>query len=114
MGAGGLQDPPLRGAQGCKDRGGGDWKVLKDHLVHSILGQMEKQSQKELKHALDHKARPQQLFSQQVMADSFVTPWSVAPPGFSVREISKARILEWVAISYPWGSSRFRDQAPIS
>ena len=37
-----------------------------------------------------------------------------SPPGSSVREISKARMLEWVAISYSWGSSPLRDQALIS
>ena len=30
----------------------------------------------------------------------FVTPWTVAPPGSSVREIFQAEILEWVAIFY--------------
>ena len=30
----------------------------------------------------------------------FVTPWTVALPGFSVHGISQARILEWVSISY--------------
>ena len=33
----------------------------------------------------------------------FVTPWAVA--GSPVRGILQARILEWVAISYPRGSS---------
>ena len=40
------------------------------------------------------------LFSCQVTSDSFVTPWTTAPPGPSVHEISQARILEWAAISY--------------
>ena len=35
-----------------------------------------------------------------------MTSWSVAhPPGSSVRGISQARILEWVAISFSWGSN---------
>ena len=29
-----------------------------------------------------------------------MTPWTVAPPGSSVREIFQAEILEWVAIFY--------------
>ena len=37
-----------------------------------------------------------------------------SPPGFSVHEIFQAIILEWVAISYPRGSSRPRDQTHIS
>ena len=35
-----------------------------------------------------------------------VTPGSCSPPGSSVHEISQARMLKWVAISYPRGSSR--------
>ena len=35
-------------------------------------------------------------------------------PGSSVREISQARILKWVAISFSRGSSRSRDWARIS
>ena len=33
----------------------------------------------------------------------FVTLWSSSPPGSSVHEISQARILEWVAISFSRG-----------
>ena len=33
------------------------------------------------------------------------------PPGFSVRGIIQARILEWVAISFSRGSSKPRDQS---
>ena len=36
-----------------------------------------------------------------------------SPPGFSVHEISQARILEWVAISFSRGSSWPRDQTHI-
>ena len=32
-------------------------------------------------------------------------PIDCSPPGSSVYEIFQARILEWVAISSPWGSS---------
>ena len=35
-------------------------------------------------------------------------------PGSSVHDISQARILEWVAISYPRGSSRPRDRTQVS
>ena len=31
----------------------------------------------------------------------FVTPWTVALPGFPIHGIFQARILEWVVISYP-------------
>ena len=36
-----------------------------------------------------------------------------SPPGFSVRGISEARILEWVAISYSRGSSQSRDRTRV-
>ena len=42
-----------------------------------------------------------------VLSDSFR---SQGPPGSSLRGISQARILEWVAISYSKGSSRPRNQ----
>ena len=37
-----------------------------------------------------------------------------SPPGFSVHGISQSRVLEWIAISFPRGSSRPRDRTPIS
>ena len=44
----------------------------------------------------------------------FATPRTGAPPGFSVRGISLGRILEWVGIPFPRGSSRPRDQTLLS
>ena len=41
-------------------------------------------------------------------------PMDYSPPGSSVHGISRARILEWVAISLSRGSSRPRDQNCIS
>ena len=38
--------------------------------------------------------------------------WS--PPGSSVHGILKARILEWVAVSFSRGSSQPRDQTQVS
>ena len=43
------------------------------------------------------------------MSSSFVTPWTVAPPGSSVHGISQARIVERVAILFSRGSSWHRD-----
>ena len=37
-----------------------------------------------------------------------------SPPGFSVRGVFQARILEWVAISFSRGSSPTRDQTQVS
>ena len=41
-------------------------------------------------------------------------PMDCSLPGSSVHEILQARILEWVAISFSRGSSRPRDQTPVS
>ena len=40
------------------------------------------------------------LFNREVVSNSFATPWTIARQAPSVRGISQARILEWVAISY--------------
>ena len=45
---------------------------------------------------------------------TFCDPMDYNPPGSSVHEISQARILEWVAISFSRGSSQPRDQTSIS
>jgi len=37
-----------------------------------------------------------------------------SPPGSSVHEISQARILEWVAVSFSRGSSQYRDRTHVS
>ena len=41
-------------------------------------------------------------------------PMDCSPPGSSVRGLSQARILEWVAISFSKGLSRPRDQTHVS
>ena len=41
-------------------------------------------------------------------------PMDCSPPGSSVHGILQARILEWVSISFPRGSSRPRDQTQVS
>ena len=50
--------------------------------------------------------RAKQLRSCPAVCD----PMDCSPPGSSVHGILQARILEWVAISFSWGSSRPRDQ----
>jgi len=35
------------------------------------------------------------------LCPTLATPWTVAPPGFSVHGILQARILEWITISSP-------------
>ena len=44
----------------------------------------------------------------------FVTPWTVSPPGSSVREILQARRLEWFAMRSSRGSFWPRDQTHVS
>ena len=52
------------------------------------------------------------VLSRSVMSDS-VTHMDCSPPGSSVREISQARILEWVAMPSSRGSSPPRDWTPV-
>ena len=53
------------------------------------------------------------MLSHSVVSYS-LTPWTCSPPGSSCHGISKARILEWVAISFSRGSFWPRDQTRIS
>ena len=50
------------------------------------------------------------LLAQSCLCD----PTDCSPPGSSVHGILQARILEWVAISYPRGSFRLRDRTRVS
>ena len=43
----------------------------------------------------------------------FCDPMDSSPPGLSVHEISSARILEWIAISFSRGSSQIRDLTQV-
>ena len=57
------------------------------------------------------------LKSESEVAQSCPTlcdPMDCSPPGSSVHGILRARILEWVAISFSRGSSRPRDQTQVS
>ena len=40
-------------------------------------------------------------------------PMDCSPPGSSVHGVLQARILEWVAIFFSWGSSQPRDQSSV-
>ena len=52
-------------------------------------------------------------WSRSAVSDS-LQPVDCSPPGSSVHGILQARILEWVAISFPRGSSRPRDRTQVS
>ena len=52
------------------------------------------------------------LFSHSVVSDC--DPMDCSPPGSSVHGISPARILKWVAISFPRESSQYRGQTRVS
>ena len=54
------------------------------------------------------------LCSVAQLCPTLCDPWTVVLPGPSVCGISKARILEWVAMSYARGSSWARDWTYIS
>ena len=45
---------------------------------------------------------------------TFCNPMDCSPPGFPVHEIFKARVLEWVVISFSRGSSQPRDWTWVS
>ena len=49
--------------------------------------------------------------SSLVVSDSFVSPWTAAPPGPSVLGIFQVRILQWIAISSSRASSQPRAQS---
>ena len=53
-------------------------------------------------------------FSAAQLSDSFVTPWTVARQAHLSMGFFQARILEWVAISSPKGSSQPRDLTCVS
>ena len=51
-----------------------------------------------------------------LVTQAYMTLWDPpdsSPPGFFVHGILQARILEWVASFFSWGSSRPRDQTQI-
>ena len=54
------------------------------------------------------------LFVVAGLSPTFIGPMECGPSGSSVRGISQARILEWVAITFSRGSSRPRDQTRVS
>ena len=45
---------------------------------------------------------------------TFCDSMDCSPPGSSVYGILQARILEWVAVPFSWGSSQFKDQTQVS
>ena len=54
------------------------------------------------------------LVTQVTKCPSLVTPMDCSPSGSSVYEISQARILEWIAISFSRGSSWPRNWTQVS
>ena len=48
------------------------------------------------------------------LCPTLCNPMDCSPPGFFVHEISQARILEWVAISYSRGFSQPKDRNGVS
>ena len=54
------------------------------------------------------------LFSHWVLSNSFVTPQTVAHQAPLSMGLSQTRAVNWVAVSFSRGSSRPRDQTPVS
>ena len=52
--------------------------------------------------------------SHSVMSNSLWPYMDCSPPGFSIHEIFRAWVLEWVAISFSRGSSQPRDWTQVS
>ena len=48
------------------------------------------------------------------LCPTFCNPMDCSPPGSSVHGIFQARILEWVAIPFSWGSFQPKDQTEVS
>ena len=48
------------------------------------------------------------------LCPALCNPTDCSPPGSSIYGILQARILEWVGISFSWGSSRPRDWSQVS
>ena len=47
------------------------------------------------------------------LCPTLCNPMDCSPPGSSVLGILQARILEWLAIPFSWGSSQSRDLAQV-
>ena len=54
------------------------------------------------------------VFGSRLVVSDSLWPMDCSPPGSSVHGILQARILEWVAISFPRGSSQPRDWTQVS
>ena len=67
-------------------------------------------SHKKLKYRIYHSVTVLVTQSCPTLSD----PMDCSPPGSSVHGILQAGILEWTAISFSRGSSRLRDQTPVS
>ena len=57
---------------------------------------------------------PPCVLSCSVVSRLFATPWTVAHQGPLSLGILQARILEWVAVAFPRGSSQPRDRTQVS
>ena len=99
-----------------------EYKILQILVKLLFIGNYEQESQKILKLWLSHlfsgtkctyfKRVVKVLVTQPCL--THCNPMDCSPPVSSIRGILQARILEWVAIRFPRGSSWPRDQSPIS
>ena len=75
--------------------------------------QLFSKSRKQLVSGQEDTGHQSLLFSCSVVSDSLRLTGYI-PPGSSVRVIFQARMLKWVTISFPRGSSQSRDQTHTS
>ena len=88
--------------------------ILKLTIAWIFLTSKKNKSNLNIKHSLHNSQTPCVRAHSLSRAHPSVTPWTVSPPGSSVHRIPQARILEWAAISYSWGSSWPRDPTRVS
>ena len=62
----------------------------------------------------DRKFRKESESEVAQLCPTLCDPVDCSPPGFSIRGILQARILEWVAISFSRGASLPRDPTQVS
>ena len=64
-------------------------------------------------HAAVHRVAKSQTEQQSASHVRLCDPMDCSPPGSSVQKISQARMLQWIAIPFPRGSSSTRDRIRI-
>ena len=88
-----------------------DWATEEQHGYISVMILRDKGHQV-IYRQNSHNSKKTLLVTQ--LCPTLCDPMEHSPPGYSVRGILQARILEWVAIPFFRGSSQLRDRTRIS